>query len=572
MVAGQGPDSLAPMESDPGRCRAGGGRGGLTARGLGWVVLTSLAVLGVVGGGGLTWPARSAWVALILGALGLWAGWLYWRTAMADRDVPGHLLHPFLGAVLLILLGHLLAGAGTDPQAGRLQLLNGDTSLLTRLLILALLVLMAQDVFSRVGELRWGLTACGVVLAVGNLLRLLAAGKVPGAAAITLSGLTGVGMLLSPLLLPMGRPGGLVASVTARRLRSVATVARVSAATVLASLLLTAQPEGGAAFMIAFAAVGGALLLSAVFLRAHRGRLAALGVVLMAVAVVGAVRMGASLPGWLARLEPLGMGGRLARPEASGAQVLGFSAGWLGLGLVVAGLVVSLVWSLRASVAAAKADQARSALWAAVVAVSGCALLGPGGLSVPSVTVTAGLTWGLVPRMMVHRVRRFHGLPVMVAFGAALAVLALEQRTTGTTWDVLARRYGDGAMHLFATFMLAGVLFWQVRAGRWWQALACALAAGLVASAGELAQGLLSTRAAEWSDVAWDFLGAAGALGVFLLLSGVMWVERRVASTPRVSAGKYDPLHSLAAQPFEPVGASPPPPERAHAPSPSVGQ
>jgi len=570
MVENGGTKSGAVTKGHPQPCGTSGVDGGLTARGLGWAVLVALAVLGVVGGAGLTWPAKSAWAALVLGVLGLWAGWLYWRTAMRDRDVSGHALYPFLGAVVLILLGHLLAGGGVAPRAGRFQLLNGDISLLTRLLVLALLVLIAQDVFSRVGELRWGLTACGTVLAVGTLLRLLEEGKVAAAASITLSGFAGVGMLLTPLLLPTparAEPSALAAV----RLRSAATVVRTAAAAVLAAMLLTAQPEGGPALMAAIGATGAAMLLSAIFLRAHRPRLAALGTVLVIVAIVGAVRMGASLPGWLGRLKPLGTGRRVVQPEASGALVLGFSAGWVGLALVAAGLVASLAWSLRAAGGADPDQQARSALWAAVAAVSGCALLGPGGLDVPSVTVTAALTWSLVPRMMAHRVRRFHGLPVMVAFGVALAVLALEQRTTGTVWDVLARRYGNGAMHLFGTFMLAGVLFWQVRARRWWQALGCALGAGAIASAGELAQSHLSTRAAEWADVAWDFIGAAGALMAFLFLAGAMWVERRVASRPRLSPGKYDPLHQLGPHLLGPSVGGPVPPLKKAASDPAGG-
>jgi hypothetical protein len=154
--------------------------------------------------------------------------------------------------------------------------------------------------------------------------------------------------------------------------------------------------------------------------------------------------------------------------------------------------------------------------------------------------VTAAIAWGLMPHLMVHRVRRFRGLPVVAAFAAALVVLGLEQLVTGSVWYLLAKRYGDGLMHFFGTFILAAVLCWQARTRHWWQAAGCAVAAGAIAALGELGQRYLATRAPQWRDVAWNFLGAGAALGVFLLLHAVMWLERALAVGSRVSTEKYE--------------------------------
>ncbi|KKM59100.1 hypothetical protein LCGC14_1548550, partial [marine sediment metagenome] len=222
-----------------------------------------------------------------------------------------------------------------------------------------------------------------------------------------------------------------------------------------------------------------------------------------------------------------------------------WSAGAAGAALMLVGMAVSLASSLWASRRSATGDQARSAFWAAVAAVGGATLLVGGGLSVPSAMVAAGMVWALTPHMMAHRVRRFHGLAVVAVFFVALVVLGLEQMQAPTVWRHLAVRYGDGAMHFFGTFVLTGVFFWQIRSGRWWQAVACAVAACALASAGEIAQRYLSTRAAQWSDVLWNSLGAAVALGGILLIYGVRWIERILTPAAKMSTDKYDPVHYI---------------------------
>jgi len=524
-----------------------------TLTALRYAIVGCLAVLGMLGGAGLTQPSHLGWSALILGSLWLWAGWLYWRTALGDRDVPGHLLHPFLAAVIVILLGHLLATGKVDPTTRQIQLLaGGDVSVLTRVMVLGLMLLLVQDVFSRVRHLRWLLTAMGLVIAVGAWLRLVSGQAAAGATALALSGFAGVGVFLTPLVLPALRAER-VLPLACERLQPAATVVRLGIATALAGLIMVAQPSGGVAAMIAITAAGAALCLSAGFLRLHRARLAGVGAVLVGVGIAGLARMDLRPPAWLGELSVFGTGLTPVN-MGSGARLLGVATGWAGLALILAGMAASLAWSLRASRWAAAGDQARTALWAGVAAVSGCALLADGGMAVPGVAVTVAVVWGLMPHVMAHRVRRFHGLAVVAAFAAALTVLALEQQMHGTVWAHIARRYGDGPMHFFGTFVLTGVLFWQLRSHRWWQGLLCALAAAAIATAGELAQRFLSTRCSQWSDVGWNVLGAAAALGGLLLVHAVMWLEWLVATGSGRLPGRCDQRRKSAGPAGHPAG------------------
>ncbi|KKL65081.1 hypothetical protein LCGC14_2158540 [marine sediment metagenome] len=256
---------------------AAAARGGLTGRGLGWLILACTIVLGVVGGSCLTRPSDGAWAAVVLGALGLWAGWLYWRTTVDDRDVPAHLLHPFVGGVIGILLVHLLIRGGVDARSGRVQLLgSGDVSVMTRMMALALLVLLAQDVLGRVRHVRWLLTALGLALAGGAVLRLLTAKAVPGAMSVTMGGFVGVGMLMAPALMPEWSDRGLDHLIPAA-VRRFGIVARSALAAGLGGVLIVGHDKGALAAIGGAGAAGIALLLAGAILPAHRRRVLAIG-------------------------------------------------------------------------------------------------------------------------------------------------------------------------------------------------------------------------------------------------------------------------------------------------------
>jgi len=56
---------------------------------------------------------------------------------------------------------------------------------------------------------------------------------------------------------------------------------------------------------------------------------------------------------------------------------------------------------------------------------------------------------------------------------------------------------------------------------------------------GELAQKFLSTRSPQLSDVAWDIVGAAAALGVFALIFAARRIEQFISARPKISYEGY---------------------------------
>jgi len=532
---GTAPPAWAPSGLPDRRCHG-------TARALEHAVAGGVVLMGLVGTGGLTRPALGCWTIMIVSAMALWLAWLCWRIVRGDRAVPAHVLQCFLGGTILICLGHLVAASRTDAVTGRIEMfVDIDSSVLIRLMTLCVLLLLVQDVLSRVRDPRWLLTGVGLAASVGAILRLNSGVAVPGAPAVALSGLAGVGMIVTCCLLP-DWPGSHSLLHEHGRYRSAWAGGRAIAAALVGGLLIVSHPAAAVAAVVAMGAAAGAMGLSAAFLRRHRGALLACGVMLAAGALGAAMRLPARLPRWVHEVSWLGTGLAPEMPahaDAAGARILAASAGWVGLGVVAGGMVLAMAFSLYAVRNAAPGDQARSAVWAVVAALAGSALLVGGGLTVPSVTVTAAVAWGLMPNLMVHRVRRYHGWPVMLAFAAALLVLALEQRLAGSAWLAPALRGRDGRLHFAGAFGLTIVVLWQTRSWRWWHAVLVAVACGALAAGGEVAQKYLSRRTPDWSDVWWDVFGAAVAAGVFYVLRLVAWVEGLYAARPRVSWAKY---------------------------------
>ncbi len=514
--------------------------GGHTGVALHWIVLAGVAMVSVGAAAALTGYTEKDWIALIFPALALWVAWLYWRTIEGDRDVPMHLLHPHLAVPIVILLAHLVKQAGSSAAGEAGVLVSGDTSVLVRLMTLSLLVLLIQDVLARVRHLRWLLTAVGATMAVGAILRLTTAPHAAGQTAVALVGLAGVGVLVSPCLVP-------ALTLPAHPLRRRAllghfeTTVRIALAALLAVGLTVLSPMASAAGALA---VGGAMLLAGVFLRKYHLHLLAAGAILAVGGAVGLYRLGASLPDGLGQVRLLGAGEPYgsAAEVRTGLEMLAAATGWVGVAAVCLGMLTAVIWSLHTCRSVAPGDQARAALWAVVTALSGTALMVGGGLSIPAVIAAAALTFGLMPHMMAHRMKRFHGWPVAVAFAAVLVVLALEQRLGGQMWRNLARRYGDVTMHFFGALVLTVVLFWQTRSRRWWQALLCSLAGAGIAALGELAQSHFTRhRVMEASDAVADALGAAVALMIFLAIAAVAWIEKLWTTRPtKVSFEKYE--------------------------------
>ncbi len=525
-----------------------------TAEGLWHIVLAGMIALTVVAGSGLMDASADGWIVLILCGLGLWVCWLYWRGADNQTGAPGHVLQPFLAVPIIILLVHIIAGGRVDPISGRVSLLaENDSGLMIRMMTLSLLVLLAQDVLSRVRSARggrWLLTAIGLITAVGAILKLSSQSPGPAVEAVALSGLAGVGVLLTPCFLP-NRGTDTIINLHPKA-RTVADsvyygicppVWRVTLSALLASLLIFSHHRAAAAAIIATCAVSGTLLLAGVFLRRHRLRLLLTGAVLSVGGIAAARQMNLTGYEWIGKATLFGTGGLgtgLPSPDISGVGLLTESTGWVGLAAVVCGMLSALLWSLYVSRNAAAGDQARCVAWSVVVVISGLGLLARGGLGAPVVTVVAAVTWGLMPHVMAHPVRRYRGWGVMVAFLAAMVVLGLENRVAGSAWArPLLKDFSDSAMHLLGAFLLTAVLLWQSRCRSWRRAILCAVVGAAAAAMGELAQKYLSTRSPQFSDVLWDIVGAVAALGVFILIHTARRIEQFFSARPKVSYEGY---------------------------------
>ncbi len=531
----------------PGRSSAGaagadgtGRLGGRVATALGAVALAGLLALAVVVAGGLNRPSETGWALLLLCALGLWSLWLVWRIALGDPGVPASVLHPFLGVVLVVLLVHRIGPGAGDGASGRFELLDRrDPGVLIRLMVFALLMLLAQDLLPRIRDGRWVLTGLGLLIAVGSALRLAVDDPPRAVPAVTLTGLTGVGILLGPILLPHPDPrrGG---DPRLAWLTRGETVLRLAAAGLLSAAMIVSHYQAARAAVFAAAGVAAAMLLGGAFLDRHRRRLWACAAVLGAGAGVAIWRLAPQPPAWAANVTVWGTAQATGLADAGdlpGAAVVALTAGWFGLGVLLAGMLATLIWSLSAARRSAGGDQARSALWACVSAVAAAALLSAGGLAVPAAAMAAAVAWGLVPHMMAHHVGRFRGRGVLAAFLAALVVFGLAQRVSPGRW---VHPGIDGPLHAAGSFLLAAVLMWQTRCRRWWHGVICAAVAAALAGAGELLQRHFSlARQAEWSDAGWDVLGAAAALGVFLLLRGLLRLEAARAPRSALAFRKY---------------------------------
>ncbi len=500
-----------------------------------------MIALTVAAGAGVMDASAGGWIALILCGMGLWVCWLYWRGTEGRTAIPGHVLQPFLAVPVIILLMHILAAGRFDSESGKVNLLaENDSGLMIRMMTLGLLVLLAQDVLSRVHRMRWLLTSVGLIVAVGAILKISSQSPGPAVEAVALAGLAGVGILLTPCALPFGsepqgrRPG---------KENRVELVMRVTSAALLATLLIVSHHRAAGAAIFATCAVGGALLLSGVFLRNHRLKLLLIGTVLGISGIVAMSRLDPAAGKWISEATLFGTGGLgdvLPSAGMSGTGLLVVSAGWVGFSAVVCGMLSALIWSLYVSRGASSGDQARGAIWSVVVVLAGCGLLAGGGLAAPVVIVVAAVTWGLMPHIFAHPVRRYHGWTVMVAFLAVMVVLGLESRVGRSAWvRPLLKECSDGVMHLLGAFGLTAVLLWQTRCRSWRRAIFCTAVGATAAAMGELAQKFLSTRSPQLSDVAWDLAGAAAALGVFALIFAVRQLEQFISARPKVSYEGY---------------------------------
>ena len=205
--------------------------------------------------------------------------------------------------------------------------------------------------------------------------------------------------------------------------------------------------------------------------------------------------------------------------------VLAGMIGGAGVIWIVGGMAFGLIYLLLRARRGHRGDQARAIVWTVVAALAACGLLARGGLSIPSVTLAAAFTWGLLPAMLSRGDRRRSGLGVFVAFAALMLLLGLSQRGGLADWMTAAFGGDDQILHGLAGFFLTLILAWLMGARRTWMGLLAIIIIILLGGVGEMLQGLLSRRHVELSDWLAHAIGCAVATPLYLLCMGSRWCE-----------------------------------------------
>lgn len=478
--------------------------------------------MGVVVVGMLTWwwPGFRTWGAMSAGVILSFVLWLLWRTVSADRTVPGHPIYFALAGPVLVLLYHLgRTGLGQTPVVP--SELRGivNMSLVFHLALLAGGVMVTQGLLADV-RWRWVLpSVCGAAMMGGAAAALIWGGSFPARQALALLGFAGVAVWLSAPWSGDGREQSLSASRLSR-VRALR-LGYVGIAGIAAAGLATGSPGGAIA---AAAVAGAAMLIAAAVFRRGRTMLLSAGAVLAAAVAALVFTVGIGLAGThLASAGWFGKGeGVFAELSAanSGLVVLVGLTGWAGTAWLAGGFLVCGVLLVRRSAPRDAGQQARAILWLAASLLTGCAVLAPGGLFVPAVSLAAAFTWGMLPAMAGRPARRRSGVILLVLLVIVMALLGLTRMEGLACWSAEALGQEGGFLHALAGFLLALSLAWLMGARRVALGLVGIGLSAAAGAAGELLQDAFSARDAELRDLGFHLLGCVVAGVAYLLAIG----------------------------------------------------
>jgi len=512
---------------------------GTTARQLAFLARWLLA--GVVVAGMLTWwwPGYRAWGAIIGGVLAVMALWLTCRTVACDRTVPGHPTYLALIGPAGVLVYHLAhTGLGTGSRAPNSVAGEINLSMCFHLFLLGLAVMLTQSLLPHAARHAYVLSACGAAM-MGGVAAAAAWGRVgPAREAMAMVGFSGIGVWLSPLWGVAGGPGEIPHPLKRRRMR----VACIGVAVAAAAVLTAIAPREGAA---AAGVVAATLVLAGVLFRHRRKAFLLAGISVGCAAGIAVIATG---PAWLRpQAAPAGLFGvgeeAFARVggDADGLAILGLSVGWFGLAWLVAGLVACAVWLMGSGARRCRApypgdgggQQAaggdgfagRAVVWTASTVLASLALLCPGGLFAPAVTLAAALTWGLMPAMLGRPMRARWGGWLLAAMVVLDLLLGLSSNAGLTERAALAFHGNDKLQHAVAGFLLAMMMAWLLGSRRTWLGLVGIVLAALAGGPGEVLQKYASRRHLEWADWAAHAVGAAAVVLPYLLAVGARWCE-----------------------------------------------
>jgi len=480
----------------------------------------------VVVEGMLLWcaPSYRAWAALAGTLLLVFVLWLLSRTTAGERAVPSNPFHVALLGPMLVLARHAALAAIEPAASGPFRTLDGtlSVSLLTHLLLLALGVMLCQSLLGRVTRHPAVVSVCGGAMMAGPLL----------AVALALLGLGGVGVWLAPLWI---RRGGAVGDVLGPRGRAWARTTYAAVGLVIGGGMVVLAPVQA---VVAAGLLAATLLVAAAVFRQHRRDVVA--------AAAGLGLAGAAALLWLrpdlpvlrhVAAGPWGAGDRAftaVSARDSGLVVLGAVTGWVGLLWLLGGLVVALVWLLSHARRGRTANEPLAVVWTASSAVLLAAMLAPGGLPIPSVTLAASLALGLLPVMLGRRPVRRSGAWTLAPLAALLLILGLPRSAGLADWCAAALGLGDAALHAGMGAVACLVLLWLLGARRARWGLVGFVAAVAVGAVGEVVQHVATNRSGELRDFAAHALGCTAALAAYLLAIGARGWESADVRPPAV--------------------------------------
>jgi hypothetical protein len=470
-------------------------------------------------------PGYPAWGALTAALVTIWTLWLIWRTNAGDPTVPGHPLHLVLLGPVAVLAWHLgkiaLSSEPLHPMAvaGAINM-----SMIFQLAVLSLGVMLTQSLLPRAAGHFGVLSVCGVAM-MGGAAAAITFGRFEAARSpVVLLGFVGACVWLAPLwgVLRPDKPEQLLHPLRRRGL----SLACAGVAAVGAGALTWAAPHEA---LLAAGVIGAVVFIAGLVFR--RGRILLLaaggGVTILTATVARLARSSLMSLEWVPdRL--FGRGEEAFREVFggdSGLAVLAGAVGFFGLLWFIAGLAACTVWLMWQARRGRRGDQRRAIIWTAATALASCAMLAPGGLFSPAVTLAVAFTWGLLPSMLGCRRRARSGAALVAALVVLMVLQGLSRRSGLFAWSAGAYGWGDQLLHWTVGFTLAMVLSWYMGVRRAWLGLLGIVLAVLGGGAGELAQNLASIRGGELGDWLAHSLGAAAAAPLYFLAIGSRWCE-----------------------------------------------
>jgi len=504
---------------------------GTTGRQLAAIARWMLAGVVIVGMLSWWWPEYRTWGATAACLLAVWMLWLIRGTVTAEPTVPGHPVYSALLGPAAVLTMHLTwSGLGMVERDKDLLAGGINMSMLFQLALLALGILLTQSLLPRAASHAVVLSVCGAAM-VGGMGAAAAAGRAEQVrGALALVGFAGVCVWLCPLWADEG-DGAAGGSARRHELRVLYVCPAVAAVAAL-SWFCPVQA------VVAASVAAGVVVLAAVARCGRAATWATVAVLLAGAAAAAGLRN--DIP-FLNKALPSPPGGAAHGPggppganglqwvygrgeeafhDVSGADsglvILLGAVGWGGASWLLLGMAVCLMWMMRDAKQASRRDRTRTTVWAVATALSTGALLSPGGMVLPAVTLAAAFTWGLLPTMTGRKPRPRPGTTLLVLMVALDMLLGIAQNAGLVAWATSAFYANDAFLHASVGFYLAMVIAWLMsRRTVWWGLVGIALAA-VVGGAGEVLQGLLSRRRMQFADWGWHAVGSALAILPYL--------------------------------------------------------